>query len=43
MVPTEVVSRVMLAMGLLMVSPGIPMVSAGQDFCVIKKGYEIPI
>ena len=36
-VPTEVVSRVMLAMGLLMVSPGIPMVSAGQDFLRHKR------
>ena len=39
-VPPEIVSRVMLAMGLLMVSPGVPMISAGQDFLRHKKGIR---
>ena len=39
-VPKEIVSRVMLAMGLLMVSPGVPMISSGQDFLRHKKGIR---
>jgi pullulanase len=43
-VPDEVVRRVMLAMGLLMISPGVPMISAGQDFirhkCGVRNTYQ---
>ena len=42
-IPDEVVGRIMLAMGLLMVAPGVPMISAGQDFLRHKKGIVIPI
>ena len=42
--PDEVVSRVMIAMGLLMVAPGVPMMSAGQDFlrhkCGVRNTYQ---
>ncbi len=37
-VPEEVGSRVMLALGLLFISPGVPMISAGQDFLRHKQG-----
>lgn len=36
----EVVSRVMIAMGLLLVAPGVPMISAGQDFLRHKNGIR---
>ena len=39
-IPDEVVGRIMLAMGLLMVAPGVPMISAGQDFLRHKKGIR---
>ena len=36
----ELVSRVMLALGLLLVAPGVPMLSAGQDFLRHKRGIR---
>lgn len=39
-VPDEVVHRAVIAMGILMVSPGVPMISAGQDFLRHKKGIR---
>ena len=36
----ETVSRVMLALGLLLVAPGVPMISAGQDFLRHKRGIR---
>lgn len=39
-VPDEVVHRIMVAMGLLMIAPGVPMISAGQDFLRHKKGIR---
>ena len=38
--PPELVSRVMLALGLLLVAPGVPMLSAGQDFLRHKRGIR---
>lgn len=37
-VPDEVRRRVMLALGVLFCAPGIPMISAGQDFLRHKRG-----
>ena len=38
--PEEVVWRIMFAVGLMLVSPGVPMLSAGQDFLRHKKGIR---
>ncbi len=38
--PEEVVHRVMLALGMLMAAPGVPMLSAGQDFLRHKQGIR---
>ena len=39
-IPDEVIYRIMVAMGLLMLAPGVPMISAGQDFLRHKNGIR---
>jgi pullulanase len=39
-IPDEVVWRIMFAVGLMLVSPGVPMLSAGQDFLRHKQGIR---
>ncbi len=39
-IPDEVISRTMIALGLLMVAPGVPLISAGQDILRHKHGIR---